>query len=376
MVIFSSQDLNKKTVPIYIVLLMVLISAGITMAYIFTKNITSPIVQLTVAAKQISGGDLTVQTQVESDDEIGTLAETFNNMAVKLAESYHSLEETKETAETYLAKLRQELDTGRRIQKDFLPEEVPKLDGWEFATCFNPARAVAGDFYDIFPLPGNCVGLAIGDVCDKGVGSALFMAIFRSLLRVYSEQASLLGLTRVKIDAPNFDEQMENLACTSPLKAAALTNNYIVHNHSKANMFATLFFGVLHPIKGLLTYVNGGHTAPAIFSQIGMKKRLTPTGPAVGIMPNINFDIRQVQLDPGDILIAYTDGVIDAKDSDSNRFNEDKLLSLLEQPFSSAADLLEHIENSVLAHIADAPQFDDITMLAVRWVPESVRTGG
>ena len=97
-----------------------------------------------------------------------------------------------------------------------------------------------------------------------------------------------------------------------------------------------------------------------------MKMRLAPTGPAVGIMPDMNFDISQATLDPGDILIGYTDGIIDARNTKGESFTEERFLSLLERPGSSSAGLLDRIESSVYAHIGDASQFDDITMLAVR----------
>ena len=82
-----------------------------------------------------------------------------------------------------------ELEKGRQIQKEFLPSQIPQLPDWDIATCFYPAGKVSGDFYDVFMLPGGCMGLVIADVCDKGVGSALYMALFRSLIRVFSEQA-------------------------------------------------------------------------------------------------------------------------------------------------------------------------------------------
>jgi sigma-B regulation protein RsbU (phosphoserine phosphatase) len=119
----------------------------------------------------------------------------------------------------------------------------------------------------------------------------------------------------------------------------------------------------------LLSYINAGHEPPAILGQAGVKTRLVPTGPAVGIIPDIDFDIGQVQLEPGDILITYTDGVTEARNADGKFFTEQQMLSLLQQPEPSAVALLDHLENSVRAHIGNAVQFDDITMLALRRVP-------
>jgi serine phosphatase RsbU (regulator of sigma subunit) len=150
------------------------------------------------------------------------------------------------------------------------------------------------------------------------------------------------------------------------LKAVELTNDYVAHNHSNLNMFATLFFGVLDPVTGLLAYVNGGHEPLAILGPAGVRQRLMPTGPAVGMLPNMNFKIQQMYLEPGDILLGYTDGIPEARCPSGQFFTEKKLLSLLQDPTPSATALIERIKVSVLAHIASADQFDDITMLAVQ----------
>jgi phosphoserine phosphatase RsbU/P len=150
------------------------------------------------------------------------------------------------------------------------------------------------------------------------------------------------------------------------LSAVAFTNKYIAQTHGHTNMFTTLFFGVLDPTTGLLRYINGGHEPPAVLGVGGIKARLTVTGPAVGLFPDSGFDVRETPLEAGDILIAYTDGVTDARNPRGERFTDERLLALLEQPNSSAAALLETIAGHVLAHMAAAAQFDDITLFSVR----------
>jgi len=271
---------------------------------------------------------------------------------------------------------RTELEKGRQIQRDFLPSKILQLPNWEIAACFYPARQVAGDFYDVFWLPGNSVGLVIGDVCDKGVGAALFMALFRSLIRVFSGQTQLRGLSLVANDegiGGVLDlEGATDLDHINALKAVALTNNYIAQEHRQMSMFATLFFGVLNPHTGLLSYISGGHVPLFIVSSTGVKQSLNPTGPPVGMMPDMRYKIQQVQLEPGDILIGYTDGVTEGKDPNGKLFTDKRLRSLLEQPATSASDLLERIKSNLFAYMNEAPQFDDITMLAVRTAPSLV----
>ncbi|MBR8834311.1 MAG: SpoIIE family protein phosphatase [Stigonema ocellatum SAG 48.90 = DSM 106950] len=287
----------------------------------------------------------------------------------KLEESYNSLDKAKGAIETYSKALDSELEKGRQIQIDFLPREIPQLPNWEISACFYPARQVAGDFYDAFMLPGNYLGLVIADVCDKGVGAALFMALFRSLIRVFSGQTQLEGLSIIGKDE-KLNGFIDPLVTTdlnqiNALKAVLLTNNYIAQEHGDMNMFATLFFGVLNPADGCLTYINAGHEPLFIVGDSRVKQYLKTTGPAVGIMPNIRFKIQQVQLEPGDILIGYTDGVTEARAPSREFFTTKRLLSLLEQPTSSVYDLLERIKTNLFSHIDNAQQFDDITMLIV-----------
>ena len=305
-------------------------------------------------------------------DQIGLVLENAR-LYGKLNESYRSLDKAKQAIEAYSKALDYELEKGRQIQIDFLPSEILQLPNWEIAACFYPARQVAGDFYDVFMLPGDCVGLVIADVCDKGVGAALFMALFRSLIRVFSGQTHLYGLSIFSndeelgggINAPSLNDLNQIHA----LQAVALTNNYIAQNHGQMSMFATLFFGVLNPATNSLTYINGGHEPLLIVGSEGVKKSLNPTGPAVGIMADMKFKIQQVQLEPGDILIGYTDGVTEARAPSHEFFTLKRLLPLLERPAPSAIEMLERIKTNLFAFIDNAQQFDDITLLAVQRLP-------
>ena len=263
-----------------------------------------------------------------------------------------------------------ELEKGRKIQKEFLPSQIPHHPNWEIATCFYPAGKVSGDFYDVFMLPGNCMGLVIADVCDKGVGSALYMALFRSLIRVFSEQA----LTDASLKLKEMG-QHDSLTSLTPvteikmekgLKAISFTNNYIANNHGNEGMFATLFFGVLNPSTGKLCYINGGHESLYIINGKGIKHELKATGPAVGLMPDSIFKTGQICLEIGDLLLGYTDGVTEARSPFDEIFTRNRLLELLSQQYNSAFELLEHIRATLFSFIDTAPRWDDVTMLAVQ----------
>jgi phosphoserine phosphatase RsbU/P len=245
--------------------------------------------------------------------------------------------------------LERELEIGRQIQKDFLPDALPQPRGWEIAAAFHPARQVGGDFYDAFALEDGRVALVVADVCDKGVGAALFMALFRSLIRSHAE---LHGA-----GTP---------AAPAARSIVALTNDYIARTHGRSNMFATIFFGILDPGTGALAWVNGGHEPPVLRRSDGRLERLVPTGPAVGALPGMEFTSQSGRLDAGDLLLAITDGVSEARSPSGALYGEDRLARLLEAPAATADALLSRIVDGVRAHESGTEPSDDLTMLAVR----------
>jgi len=256
----------------------------------------------------------------------------------------------------YLKSLERELEIGREIQAGFLPTELPQVQGWEISASLQSAKEVAGDFYDAFYLESEQrICLVIADVCDKGVGAALFMTLFRSLLRF------TIGVT----DA--FGERSP----ASKLKyAATLTNNYIANTHGETGMFATIFFGLLDPLDGTLTYINAGHESPLVINSNGMPAPLRRTGPAVGVIPDVEFAVREVKLYPGDLFFAFTDGAPDALNPVGDSFGRESLISLL-QGDTSAETLLARMKAKLKQYIAEAEQFDDITLLAVHRLTHS-----
>ena len=252
-----------------------------------------------------------------------------------------------------------ELEIGREIQAGFFPTVLPKLDGWELSTYFQTARHVSGDFYDVFTLgKERNVGIVISDVCDKGVGAALFMALFRSFIRVLSGTAHSDG----HLEMNHLDTKPEKIL----LRTIRSINNYISITHEQAGMFATIFYGILEPQTGELAFINGGHEPPIIIEPGGIKTILKPTGPAVGLYPNLEFKTGSIILAPQDTLLVYTDGVTDAQNKAGAAFSKKRLLNIAENSFATAEDLISKIKIRVNEHIADENQFDDITLMALR----------
>ena len=339
-------------------------------ASLISNWLVKPIRKLYQASEKIRNHNFDVAVEVKSNDEFQQLAEAFNAMVAEVSRYTNNLESLVEVRTDQLNKAKNELETdiekGQKLQRNFLPNPILTVPNWEICATFEPAKKVAGDFYDVFPLPNGSIGLVIADVCDKGVGAAMFMGLFRSFIRLFSGGTNFQFCDREATDRTAGMELEFDLYQRQALQAIEITNNYISEEHGETGMFATMFFGVLNPETGLLTYINGGHESPLIINASGIKTALKSTGPAVGMMPNMKFKIQQVQLEPGDILFGYTDGLTDARSPNKEFFTEKRVLSLLNQPYSSASELLERMKTDVFTHIDCAAQFDDITLLAVR----------
>jgi len=312
-------------------------------------------------------------------DELGEVISAFVNMYKQIIEAINKRKQAEQSLQNSLRQvelvskaLNKELEQGRLMQANFLPEKLPHVKGWEFAAYFKPARQVSGDFYDIFELPRGQIGIVIADVCDKGVGAALFMALIRSLIRIFSGQTELEGLRLASANKPpdpvwstvkaDYSESGQQTA----LEAVRMTNNYIIQNHDKLGMFATLFFGVLNPDTGSIVYINSGHDPLFLIAASGRAQRLTQTGPAVGLMADADFRTAEIRLEPGAAILGCTDGVTEARSAQGNLYSRHRLETQLNRQFTTAHDQIEHIKSKLFDFIGDASQDDDITLLTVR----------
>ncbi|HCR71461.1 MAG TPA: hypothetical protein DIW23_08470 [Anaerolineae bacterium] len=256
----------------------------------------------------------------------------------------------------YLKSLENELNIARDIQKEFLPAELPKIEGWEIASYFKAAKEVAGDFYDAFILPDGSLTFLVADVCGKGIGAALFMTLFRSLLRAASTT-----------DQFSSEQDLKKLTHSQRLHhAVSLTNNYVTDAHAEAYMFATIFIGILDPKNGKLTYINGGNEPALIVEKNGqIHTELPYTGPAIGVIPNTVFKVKETTLSDDDLLIAFTDGIPDTLNSNGEFFGKEKMLEILKSK-TKPTDFINKMEEALQTFIGSAEQFDDITLLALK----------
>jgi len=279
------------------------------------------------------------------------LVKKIQEQARILDEANKELTILREQEHMRLEAIQRELQIGRTIQESFLPESMPVMPGWESRALFTPAREVSGDFYDAFMLEDGRAAFVIADVSGKDVGAALFMSLIRSLIRAFAEH-SLEG-------------------ADNPLNAVELTNRYIVNHHHTSKgrfMYATMFFAVVDPATGEVTYINAGHNHPALLSHEGKILRwLAPTGPAVGVGVREDLIYRQekLTLNPGEMLLMYTDGVIEAKNENGEFLTQKRFAELIEKPYTSLDEVVDCVKDSLKEHCGDAVPYDDITMMGI-----------
>ncbi|RZU30797.1 ATP-binding SpoIIE family protein phosphatase [Blastococcus saxobsidens] len=236
-------------------------------------------------------------------------------------------------------RIEQELHVARLIQQQFLPKSLPEMPGWHVAAHYQPAREVGGDFYDFLQLPGGQVGIVIGDVTDKGVPAALVMATTHSILR--AEAARLLAPGEV-------------------LRRA----NALLVEEMPANMFVTCLYAVLDPASGRLRYANAGHDLPYLRRAEGVVE-LRATGMPLGLLPDMDYEEKEVRLEPGQGVLFHSDGVVEAHDPERTMFGFPRLKELVAGA-TSETDLIDR----VLTHLAaftgpDWEQEDDITLVTL-----------
>ncbi len=280
----------------------------------------------------------------------------------KLEQSNISLEKAKKSIEKYSKALKDELKKGKKIQKDFLPDHLPQVKDCDISSYFHSALQLSGDFYDMFELPDHHIGFVVGDVSGKGVGAALFMALIRSLLRIFS------GSFNTRNGLNNLTNNNDAFLPEYALKAVFLINEYIAKEHGDFAMFVTLFFCIIDRLTGKVFYINGGHEPAFVIGKNTIKHSLKSTGPALGPIQGARYKIKTIQLEPGDILFSYTDGVTEARSETKQLYTRNRIKTIIKNGFNGPAKaLLKTIKSDLFAFTGNAPQSDDITMLAIKW---------
>lgn len=262
--------------------------------------------------------------------------------------------------------LTKEMDVARNIQKDFLPESLPLARGLQLEAVLQPARDVSGDFYDAFVLaPSGTIVFVVGDVCDKGVGAALFMALFRSLIRASADPVGGGAIQMIGGRRTFVRQSLESATPADLLtRVAGFTNDYIARLHGRTNMFATVFLGAISPMTGHFDYVNAGHDPALIVAPDGSTRELRPTGPALGLLPEQTFGAGEGTLERGHCFFAFTDGLVEARNLAGEAFGAERLRAALRVNDASAPSLLKSVMAALHAFTGHAEPHDDVTLFA------------
>ena len=316
----------------------------VTLAAIrLSRGITGPIVALGAGAARIGGGDLDYRLDVRTGDEIEKLADDINRMAGDLQTYIKNLRETMAEKERFASELRVAHDIQMSFLKKIFPAFPKRSDFSLYATLVS-AREVGGDLYDFSLLDETRLFFYVGDVADKGVPASLVMAMTMMLMRRASQQP---GITPAEI--------------LRQVNAALSEDN-------ESSMFVTLFVGILNLQTGELRFSNAGHNPPLILAANGECRFLAlPDGLVLGVMAEAEYRDDTVRLEPGDVILTYTDGVTEAMNPAHVLYSEARLRETLAALAGRGVkDTVSEIVASVKVHAAGAPQSDDITVLAVR----------
>lgn len=247
-------------------------------------------------------------------------------------------------------RMQRELEMAQTIQRGLLPKQFPVLPGYEVAVFWQSAREVAGDFYDCFLLDNDQkMGVAIGDVSDKGAPAAIFMAMVRSLIRGSAAQAK------------------------NPEDVLHHTNYLILNDTSISEMFVTVYYAVFEP-NGIVRCVNAGHNLPLLWrARTGIADFLPRGGHPLGWFERLPLETLTYQLEPGDVLVFYTDGITEAENANEDFYDEERLAEFVQTIAgeATAQELIDLIDESVRTFMGTTPPFDDRTMVVVRYTGDS-----
>lgn len=276
--------------------------------------------------------------QAYSSDDRKLLADLATQAAPALKVAQLVRQQQLEAAER--ERVAQELKVARLIQQTLLPQSLPEIDGWQVAAYYQPAQAVGGDFYDFRTLSDGKLAIVIGDVTDKGVPAALVMATTRTLLRAASERLVSPGAVLERV-------------------------NDLLHPDIPARMFVTCLYAVLDPTTGHLVYANAGHDLPYATGPRGVVE-LAARGMPLGLMPGMDYEEKEVALGPGDTVLFYSDGLVEAHDPQREMYGFPKL----RQELANFRDdsLIDYLLATLYGFVGpDWEQEDDVTLVTLRY---------
>jgi len=326
-----------------------------------TRTVTGAVAQLYDATKNVDRGDFSHRIPVKSADQLAQLSLSFNSMTESIEKLILEQKEKQ--------RLEGELAIAQEVQAQLFPRQVSELESLEVHGFCRPARTVSGDYYDFLTASSHKLILAVGDISGKGISAALLMATIHSAVRAYSVESlpqmrepvavgAVAGAGRVMAAWPEGIE-------ISPGALLGLLNHQL-YESTPPEKYATLFLGIYDGRSHKLTYSNGGHLPPILIGRDGAVRRLEAGGTVVGLFDNMTYDEGAVEMHPGEIFLAYSDGVTEPE-NEFGEFGEERLIELVSTNRSSPlVQISQAVTSAVDDWIGDNEQPDDITLVLAR----------
>ena len=358
----ASMGLWTGTVGIFLLVaaiaLALVVLAALLIGISLTRKITYSVANLYKATQHINRGDFTHRIQVRERDQLAALQVAFNSMTESLEKL---IAEQKEKE-----RLQSELEIAHEVQAQLFPQSASGTTTLELYGVCRPARIVSGDYYDFLSYGPDQVGIAVGDISGKGISAALLMATIHSAVRAYEQEqmvavgsAAAYG-TNTRIAA--VEAQMEP---ASPAQMLWLLNRHLFQS-TQPEKYATLILGFYDDIKHRLTYSNAGHLPPIVLSRDGSVRRLDCGGTVVGLFPDCDYLEETIELYPGDIFIAFSDGMTEPE-NEFGEFGEDRLVETIARyRHLPLPRITEHAISAIQDWIGSTEQPDDITLVLAR----------
>ncbi|MCG8325191.1 MAG: SpoIIE family protein phosphatase [Thiotrichales bacterium] len=324
--------------------LMLMVALVIICILFISTNLTRPLTKLSEGVRELARGDLNLEIKgINSSDEIGELARGFNSMVAQLRRHVHALTREVAVRESYES----EMEFAHQVQASLLPSDYPafpEFDQFELYGIYRPARHVAGDFFDFFKLDDDQLILVIGDVSGKGMASALFMAVTRTIVRNQARSGK------------------------SPAEILCEANRLLIEA-GMHSLFVTMFIARYAVNSGEITYANAGHPPPyKICRDNSVSKFGETTGTIVGMLEEAQFCDVGAKLQVDEWLVLYTDGVPDARSPDGEFFGEDNFIDLLGIcAGKSVKELCEYTVDVLQGYQGNSLK-DDTTLLVIKRV--------
>lgn len=326
-----------------------------------TRTVTAAVAQLHDATRHVDRGDFSHRIPVKSSDQLADLAHSFNSMTASIEKLILEQKEKQ--------RLENELAIAQEVQAQLFPRQVSELESLEVHGFCRPARTVSGDYYDFLTASSHKLILAVGDISGKGISAALLMATIHSAVRAYSVEnlpqmrepvavGAVAGSGRVLAAWPEGVE-------VSPGALLSLLNHQL-YESTPPEKYATLFLGIYDGRSHHLTYSNGGHLPPILIGKDGTIRRLEAGGTVVGLFDNMTYEEGSVEMQPGEIFLAYSDGVTEPE-NDFGEFGEQRLIDLVrENRGLTLPEISQIVTLAVDNWIGDNEQPDDVTLVLAR----------